>query len=231
MAEIISYPTATPKSGDYLLGAQLAPAGSIDAAPTKKFTVGDVSGTPDNNSQLFETVGLKFKWNTEDNSYQVLSNRIGTGYNGLRYSKLYIEFENLELKAGSTYSLIMERFKARGRSGDNYPSSFKRMSNNGAVAPFNQRVFELPITTTTGQFFDFKFDLYYTDGAKGFPVPSGFNGKTGGKSQSVQFIGFRIAKTTNGVTQVSPMLAQLRMRGVAGQVNAGTNPVITFSTY
>ena len=32
-------PTATPKSGDYLLGAQLAPAGSIDAAPTKKFTV------------------------------------------------------------------------------------------------------------------------------------------------------------------------------------------------
>ena len=39
MAEIISYPTATPKSGDYLLGAQLAPAGSIDAAPTKKFTV------------------------------------------------------------------------------------------------------------------------------------------------------------------------------------------------
>ena len=42
MAEIISYPTATPKSGDYLLGAQLAPAGSIDAAPTKKFTVDSI---------------------------------------------------------------------------------------------------------------------------------------------------------------------------------------------
>lgn len=43
MAEITSYPTALPKSEDYILGAQLAPVGSIDASPTKKFTVGDVA--------------------------------------------------------------------------------------------------------------------------------------------------------------------------------------------
>ncbi len=39
MAEITSYPTAKPKSDDFVLGAQLAPVGSIDASPTKKFTV------------------------------------------------------------------------------------------------------------------------------------------------------------------------------------------------
>ena len=39
MAEIISYPTATPKSGDYVLGAQISPPGSKENNPTKKFTI------------------------------------------------------------------------------------------------------------------------------------------------------------------------------------------------
>lgn len=42
MAEITSYPTASPKSGDYLLGAQLGQPGDNPANPTKKFTVGSV---------------------------------------------------------------------------------------------------------------------------------------------------------------------------------------------
>jgi len=42
MAEITSYPTASPKGGDYLLGAQLGQPGDNPANPTKKFTVGSV---------------------------------------------------------------------------------------------------------------------------------------------------------------------------------------------
>jgi hypothetical protein len=42
MAEITSYPTASPKGGDYLLGAQVGQPGDNPANPTKKFTVGSV---------------------------------------------------------------------------------------------------------------------------------------------------------------------------------------------
>ena len=42
MAEITAYPTAAPKSGDYLLGAQIGEPGDNPANPTKKFTVGSV---------------------------------------------------------------------------------------------------------------------------------------------------------------------------------------------
>lgn len=234
MAEITSYPTATPKSGDYLLGAQVGQPGDNPANPTKKFTVGSVSGTPDNNGQLYNTVGLKFKWDTRDGDYQVISARTGTNYSGLVYSKLYIEFENLELKSGSTYGLLMERFKSRKTTPQNQPpSSFKRMSNAGANAPFNDRVFELPITTTTGQYFDFKFDLYYTDGVHGFPIPSGFAGKKTGRKFSTQFLAFRIVKRTGSLEEISPIVAKLRMIGfqdIAGGDPSGL-PVITFGTY
>jgi len=42
MAEITSYPTANPKSGDYLLGAQVGAPGDPAATPTKKFTVDSI---------------------------------------------------------------------------------------------------------------------------------------------------------------------------------------------
>ena len=236
MAEITSYPTAIPKSGDYLLGAQVGQPGDNPANPTKKFTVGSIASTPNNNGQLYNTVNLKFKWNTIDSAYRVNSTRTGTNYSGLYYSKLYIEFENLELEDGSTYGLLMERFKPRKSATEAgittlRPSGFKRMSNAGANAPFDGRVFELPITTTTGQFFDFKFDLYYADSSGGFPFPSGFSGKTGSTKTSTQFLAFRIVKRTDGVEQISPIVAKLRMIGVIGDPLLPTEPVITFGTY
>ena len=41
MAQIISYPTASPKTGDYLIGIQKTTSGS-PINPTKKFTIGSV---------------------------------------------------------------------------------------------------------------------------------------------------------------------------------------------
>jgi len=233
MAEITSYPTADPKSGDYLLGAQVSSTGGNPA--TKKFTVGSVNGIPDNNGQLYNTVGLKFKWNTQDPAYQVSSTRVGPGYTGLTYPKLFIEFENLELKPGSTYGLLIERFKPRKNltgsgSAASSPSSFKRMSNAGVSAPFDQRVFELPITTIAGEFFDFKFDLYYNGGAAGFPKPSGFPGVFD-QALSVQYLAFRIVKRTGSVEKISPILGKLRMIGIAESNGAGSVPLITFGNY
>lgn len=43
MAEITSYPTASPKGGDYLLGAQVGVPGDTIANPTKKFTVASIN--------------------------------------------------------------------------------------------------------------------------------------------------------------------------------------------
>ena len=130
----------------------------------------------------------------------------------------------------------MERFKPRKSAVEAgvttlRPSSFKRMSNNGVEAPFDERVFELPITTTTGQFFDFKFDLYYAN-SKGFPFPSGFSGRgTSPSKTSTQFLAFRIVKRTDGIEQISPVVAKLRMIGVLGDPTLPTDPVITFGTY
>ena len=107
MAEITSYPTATPKSGDYLLGAQVGQPGDNPANPTKKFTVGSVSGTPNNNGQLYNTVNLKFKWNTVDAAYRVNSTRTGTNYSGLYYSKLC---ENLSSASEKKSKDLLSRF-------------------------------------------------------------------------------------------------------------------------
>lgn len=231
MAIIYSYPPIGDLSGsDTILVNDTSKDNS-----TKTASIDDIKSYVDGGS--INDASLKFKWNTRDTNYKVLSTRTGTNYSGLYYSKLHITFENLVLEDGSTYGLLMERFKPRTTAMSattpmvDVPSSFKRMSNNGAIAPFNQRVFELPITTTTGQYFDFKFDLYYSDGAFGFPLPSGFSGKGPGRSTSTQYLAFRIVKRTGAVEEISSIVAKLRMIGVKGQLAAGTDPVITFGTY
>ena len=231
MAIIYSYPPIGDLSGsDTVLVNDTSKDNS-----TRTASIDDIKSYVDGGS--INDASLKFKWNTLDTNYRVLSTRTGTNYSGLYYSKLYITFENLVLENGSTYGLLIERFKPRTTAASattdavDVPSSFKRMSNNGAIAPFDQRVFELPITTTTGQFFDFKFDLYYSSGAFGFPLPSGFSGKGPDRSTSTQYLAFRIVKRTNAIEEISSIVAKLRMIGVKGQSSPGTDPVITFGTY
>ena len=231
MAIIYSYPPIGDLSGsDTILVNDTSKDNS-----TKTASIDDIKSYVDGGS--INDANLKFKWNTRDTAYRVNSTRTGINYSGLYYSKLHITFENLVLENGSTYGLLIERFKPRTTAASgatpvvDVPSGFKRMSNNGAVAPFDQRVFELPITTTTGQYFDFKFDLYYSSGAFGFPLPSGFSGKGPGRSTSTQYLAFRIVKRTNAIEEISSIVAKLRMIGVKGQSAASTVPVITFGTY
>lgn len=118
----------------------------------------------------------------------------------------------------------MERWKKGGDRFGTTPTDyrytgFKRQSLTGVDAPYSQRPVQIEITSTTGQFFDFRPDLYFSaaDSAgtnKGFPRPSGFK-KRGNviALTSTQYVAFRISKTTNGVTEVSPVLKKLKLKG------------------
>jgi len=223
MAIINSYTTVTPKSNDLVLIVDT----SVEGNPTKTATVGSLQGTPDNNQVFFDTVGITIQTGTaQDTRFGRVTDRTdGSFPTNLRYAIFKADFENLVLEQGSTYKLIMERWK---KGGDRYGTTptdyrytgFKRQAGSeGVDAPYSQRPLEIEITSTTGQFFDFRPDLYFSaaDSAgtkKGFPRPSGFNVR-GNQTplSSIQYVAFRISKTTNGVTEVSPVLKKLKLKG------------------
>ena len=222
MAIINSYTTVTPKSNDLVLIVDT----SVEGNPTKTATVGSLQGTPDNNQVFFDTVGITIQTGTaQDTRFGRITDRTdGSFPTNLRYTIFQADFENLVLEQGSTYKLIMERWK---KGGDRYGTTptdyrytgFKRQAVNGVDAPYNQRQIEIEITSTTGQFFDFRPDLYFSAAGsagtiKGFPRPSGFK-KRGSITPftSIQYVAFRISKTTNGVTEVSPVLKKLKLKG------------------
>ena len=222
MAIINSYPTVTPKSGDLVLIVDT----SVEGNPTKTATVGNLQGTPNNNKVFFDTVGITIQTGAaSDSRFGRTTDRTdGSFPTDLKYTIFQADFENLVLEQGSTYKLIMERWKKGGKrfgtthTDDRY-TGFKRQSSEGVDAPYNQRPVEIEITSTTGQFFDFRPDLYFSaaDSAgtmEGFPRPSGF--KVRGAATpltSIQYVAFRISKTTNGVTEVSPVLKKLKLKG------------------
>lgn len=222
MAIINSYTTVTPKGSDLVLIVDT----SVEGNPTKTATVGSLQGTPDNNQVFFDTVGITIQTGTaQDTRFGRITDRTdGSFPTNLRYTIFQADFENLVLEQGSTYKLIMERWK---KGGDRYGTTptdyrytgFKRQAVNGVDAPYNQRQIEIEITSTTGQFFDFRPDLYFSAAGsagtiKGFPRPSGFK-KRGSITPftSIQYVAFRISKTTNGVTEVSPVLKKLKLKG------------------
>ena len=222
MAIINSYPTVVPKSDDLVLIVDT----SVEGNPTKTATVGNLQGTPDNNKVFFDTVGITIQTGaSSDGRFRRTTDRTdGVFPTDLVYTIFKADFENLVLEQGSTYKLIMERWKKGGDRFGTVPADprytgFKRQTQSGTDAPYDQRPVEIEITSTTGQFFDFRPDLYFTAeqaaGTRGgFPRPSGF--KVRGNVialTSTQYVAFRISKTTNGVTEVSPVLKKLKLKG------------------
>jgi hypothetical protein len=222
MAIINSYPTITPKGSDLVLIVDT----SVEGNPTKTATVGSLQGTPDNNQVFFDTVGITIQTGTQgDGRFSRTTDRTdGFFPTGLVYTIFKADFENLVLEQGSTYKLIMERWKKGGDRHGGTPTDyrytgFKRQYISGSDDPYNERPVEIEITSTTGQFFDFRPDLYFSAAGtvgtrKGFPRPSGFSARGGITPQtSTQYVAFRISKTTNGVTEVSPVLKKLKLKG------------------
>ena len=218
MANISSYPKATPTVSDLLVGT------STSLNQTRNFSIADVatfgSGT-DSNSLMLNDVRMRSEWSNSIAGQFVTS----TLFTNLRYPLLKVNFENLQLNVGSTYKLIIERFK---RPSSRIPSGtgvieyrdagYKRQKPFDSSPPYNGRVIEIPITATSGQLFDFKLDLYYPCAGTVVLNDVNFPKVAGTRStfpiyESKQYVAFRISQTTNGVTKTSPVLQELTMLG------------------
>ena len=218
MANISSYPKATPTVSDLLVGT------STSLNQTRNFSIADVatfgSGT-DSNSLMLNNVKMRSEWSNSIAGQFVTS----TLFTNLRYPLLKVNFENLQLNVGSTYKLIIERFK---RPSSRIPSGtgvieyrdagYKRQKPLDSSPPYNGRVIEIPITATSGQLFDFKLDLYYPCAGTVAFNDTVFPKVAGTRStfpiyESKQYVAFRISQTTNGVTKTSPVLQELTMLG------------------
>ncbi len=230
MAKIISYPSSTPVKGDLVLGTKQAITGN-ETNPTKNFTVESVvEAGLTSDALLFKGVGLTF---TTGEDYKALTNRTdGVFPSNCRYEKLKIDFSNLTLEPGYTYKLVIERWKkGSSRTSNTTPISYKRTgyralgskTNDAMEPPFTERPGAITITSTTGQIFDFRPDLYYSSGTgnKGFPKLSGQVKQSWNRKTSKQFFQFRISRTdASGNTVLSPALAQLKLIGFSdGGVN------------
>ena len=221
MADISSYPKATPTASDLLVGTSIS---SVSLNKTRNFSVADVasfgSGT-DSNSLMLNDVRMRSEWSNSIAGQFVTS----TLFTNLRYPLLKVNFENLQLNVGSTYKLIIERFKrpsSRTISDTGVieyrDAGYKRQKPFDSSAPYNDRVIEIPITATSGQLFDFKLDLYYPCAETVVLNDVNFPKVAGTRStfpiyESKQYVAFRISQTTNGVTKTSPVLQELTMLG------------------
>lgn len=221
MAKIISYPSVEPVKGDLVLGTKQATVGT-ETNPTKNFTVESVVDAGlTSDALLFRSVGLTF---TTGEDYKATTTRTdGSFPSNCKYEKLKIDFSNLTLEPGYTYKLVIERWKKGSLRNSNITTSYKRTgyralgnAANGMNPPFSQRPGAITITSTTGQIFDFRPDLYYSSGTgnKGFPKLSGQSKQSWNRKTSTQFFQFRISKTNgSGNTVLSPVLAQLKLIG------------------
>ena len=179
--------------------------------------VTDASGNITSNSINHADIWFNFP-----GTAATVSNRSDGWFSGktVVYTKFQANFDNLTLESGSTYKLILERF--RKGQGDSYGRSTARASGykrqltgtgSYADAPYNARPVEIAITSLS-QNFDFRPDLYYSASTVGgFPRPSGFSAASSARVSSRQYFAFRISKTTSGVTEVSNILAKLQLVG------------------
>jgi hypothetical protein len=235
MADISSYPKATPTASDLLVGTSI---NSVSLNKTRNFSVADVaafgSGT-DSNSLMLNDVRMRSEWSNSIAGQFVTS----TLFTNLIYPLLKVNFENLQLNVGSTYKLIIERFKRPssrkvvGGILEYRDAGYKRQKPFDSGAPYNGRVIEIPITATSGQLFDFKLDLYYPCAGTVVFNDTVFPKVAGTRSsfpisESKQYVAFRISQTTNGVTKTSPVLQELTMLGTLDDNGVTIERRITF---
>jgi hypothetical protein len=224
MARISTYGLDTSISReDLLIGTD-----AEDNKMTKNYSVGSIADfmvKNDSNLLMLDQVKMRCEWSNRVPGQFVTS----TLFTDLKYPLLKVDFENLKLDAGSTYNLIIERFKRQKATNERkVDSGYKRQESAGSNPPYNGRVIEIPITATSGQLFDFKLDLYYpcagtlAQNNEAFPQVAGSRNYTTPFWASKQYVAFRISKTTDGVTKTSPVLQELILKGTAVAESGGT---------
>lgn len=231
MPILTSYPSVTPEGQDLVLLVDK----SSGSNATKTATIDGIISLAEN-AEALGHVGMVFTPGTSTNPLltKTTTRTDGNFPTTLKYSKLQVSFENLTLDADSTYKLIIERWKKGGNKGaKKQKAGFKRQdpaSVEGTV--YADRPSEIAITATKDQIFDFRPDLYYSSSnAGGFPRPAGFKVPGDSRNSSVQYLAFRISKTTGTTTLVSPIIGKLKLIGDYSGQAAGEPPTITYSAY
>ena len=165
-------------------------------------------------SEALSLVGLDLSWSNRDPLYAVNS----TNITNLVYSRLGVDFNNLDFEAGSIYKLILERKRkatTRSSGGNNFrKGGYKRSTGYGMNPPYSNRLSEIIFSEATGAKFDFGWDLFFQQGAQ-FPRPSGMATTTGPTPASADIhFALRISKQTGNITEVSPVLTEFTLRGI-----------------
>lgn len=164
-------------------------------------------------SEALSLVGLDLSWSNRDPLYAVNSTYI----TNLVYSRLGVDFNNLDFEAGSIYKLILERKRkasTRDAGGNFRKGGYKRSTGYGMQPPYSNRASEIVFNEATGAKFDFGWDLFFQQNA--FPRPSGISTTTTGTLPASSDIHFalRISKQTGNITEVSPVLTEFTLRGI-----------------
>lgn len=132
------------------------------------------------------------------------------------YSRLGVDFNNLDFEAGSIYKLILERKRkatTRSSGGNNFrKGGYKRSTGYGMQPPYSNRLSEIIFNEATGAKFDFGWDLFFQQNA--FPRPSGISTTTSAIASADIHFALRISKQTGNITEVSPVLTEFTLRGI-----------------
>ena len=195
MARISTYAPVASVAGTEKLVATDAKTGNATSSVTVEQLVNYIRETEPSDLDL---VGINLKW-SNDPAWRYTSSRVWDDpVMDVFVPLLWMEFENLVMEPDTTYEVVLERSTKKRKKGVEQPGSYKRSGfkiedTTTTAPPYNVRPVSLPISTPTGDLYDFKFDWYYR---QEFPLLSGYKVPTNFIPNSTRLpIGFRIKKT------------------------------------
>jgi len=213
MARILTYDEDTSiEDSDKLVGTD-GTAG-VDQNKTKNFTLGGIKKyvLASNN-----TSDLTFKWG---------KNRVSSAHINGHYYKLGIDFNNLVLENGYTYTLLIDRHRRHAGKGPSSGGGFRESKfyhENPIDAASNNRVSEVQVTSAKGQKFDFNQDRYFT-GTFGRATGTSIGRNT--TQQSIRFIdlSFRLRITKGDEVFETASLGKISMN-----INNNSGTVVSYA--
>lgn len=185
----------------------------VNLNKTKNFALGDIKKyvLASNN-----TSDLTFKWG---------ANRVVSTHINGHYYKLGIDFNNLVLEDGYTYTLLIDR--RRRHAGKGAKGGFrlnKFYHENLTEATLNNRVSEVQVTSAKGQKFDFNQDRYFTGPfGRATGTSDGRNITIGGKIRFIN-LSFRLRITKGDEVFETASLGQIAMN-----INDNGGPVVSYA--
>ena len=153
-------------------------------------------------SQSYTMQYLKFDTSGDAVSFVISKDELVSNQPNISYFKLGIDFGGLEFVEGTTYTLLIDRWRfaeRKGLSGDKRQGRFYHEKPADAIG--NQRLSEVEITSNF-EFVDFNQDRYFKFDATNNLSPTntgmGGKGRTTNNAASYLNLGFRL-RIDNGV--------------------------------